>query len=310
MTSLAKELARKWSWLSAQTEFHRAPVRTTFRFISWGLRCALRKQTIVEIREWNLRMLLPPRWKGVEKLIFVFRENYESELNFLQAILSEGKTFVDVGANLGIYALVACRLVGRSGRVIAFEPSLQSFPILKENILLNGFTNVQAFRIALSDKTGEAFLYHGDDPGKNSLGNNFCGEPQGEMVATRSLDEALDEASVEGVDVIKMDVEGAELLVLHGANRVVSSNRPILLFEINPEASSRLGLSPQGAWDLLATLGYEFFVLKPDGSLCGLEAMRMVLGNVVAIPRGEDNRRFGGQRAFTRLDNRVSEESV
>jgi FkbM family methyltransferase len=305
MISLAKELARKWSWLSAQTDFQRAPVRTIFRFISWAVRCALRKQTIVEIRKWNLRMLLPPRWKGGGKLIFVFRENYESELNYLETILSEGKTFVDIGANLGIYTLVACRMVGRSGRVIAFEPSLQSFPTLKENILLNGFTNVQAFRIALSDKTGEAFLYHGEDPGKNSLGSDPGGESRGETVATLPLDEALHQASVKGVDVIKMDVEGAELLVLRGATRVITLHRPTVLFEMNPEASRRLGFSPHAVWDLLANSGYEFFVLKQDGSLSALEAMRMVLGNILAIPRGETNQLFADQRGFTQPDNRM-----
>jgi FkbM family methyltransferase len=251
-------------------------------------------------------MLLPARWKGVEKLIFVFRETYESELNYLETILSEGQTFVDAGANLGIYTLVACRIVGPSGRVIAFEPSLQSFPTLKENILLNGFTNVQAFRIALSDKTGEAFLYHGDDPGKNSLGSDPCGEPEGETVTTLSLEEAVQQASIERVDVIKMDVEGAELLVLRGANKIVTSYRPIVLFEINAEACGRLGLSPHGAWDLLATLDYEFFVLKQDGSLSALESMRMVLGNIVAIPRGENNQWFADQRAFTQSDNRIA----
>ena len=177
-------------------------------------------------------MLLPARWKGVEKLIFVFRENYESELKYLEAILSSGETFVDVGANIGIYTLAGSRIVGRSGRVIAFEPSVQSFPILRENICLNGLTNVQAFRVALLDKTGDAFLYHGEDPGKNSFGSDPYAERRGEMVEARSLDEALDLASIQSVDVIKIDVEGAEELVLLGAKRVVHAHRPIVLFEL------------------------------------------------------------------------------
>src|ERR1700739_2290572 len=213
MQSLTKGLAGKWRWLRGQTDFQTAPIRTAFRFVSWGARCALRRQTIVEIRKLNLRILLPAMWKGVEKLIFLFRENYESELGYLRTILSPGKTFVDVGANLGIYTLAASRIVGPSGRVIAFEPSLESFPILKENISLNAFENVVAVRVALSDKTGEAFLYHGSDAGKNALGSDPCAEPKGEAVATQSLDEALQQLSVETVDVIKMDVEGAEQLV-------------------------------------------------------------------------------------------------
>ena len=303
--SLTKELAMKWLWLKAQTGFRRAPIRTAFRFVSWGARCALRRQTITEIRKWNLRILLPAMWKGVEKLIFVFRENYESELNYLETILFPSKTFVDIGANLGIYTLVASRIVGPSGRVIAFEPSLQSFLTLKENVSLNGFKNVLAVRVALSDKTGEAFLYHGSDAGKNSLGSFPCREPKGEPVATQSLDEALHQLSVETVDVIKMDVEGAEELVLRGAKRTVASHRPIVLFEINPESSRRLGFSPRGAWDLLAATDYEFFAIKHNGSLSSLKTMPMALGNVVAIPRGGHDHLFAGRRTFTGQHSRV-----
>src|SRR5438034_7950611 len=66
MTSLATEIARKWFWLRAQTGFQRAPVRTTFRFFFWGARCALRREAIVKIRKWNLRMRLPATWRSEE----------------------------------------------------------------------------------------------------------------------------------------------------------------------------------------------------------------------------------------------------
>jgi FkbM family methyltransferase len=310
MKSFTRELARKWLWLRAQKDFQRAPIRTAFRFVSWAARCALSRQTIVEIRKWNLRVLLPGVWKGIEKLIFVFRENYECELNHLETILLAGNTFVDVGANLGIYTLVASRIVGPSGRVISFEPSLQSFAQLEENISLNGFKNIMAARVALSDKTGQAFLYHGSDAGKNSLGSAPCEEPKGEVVATQSLDEALHQLSVETVDVIKMDVEGAEELVLLGANRTVALHRPIVLFEINPEASGRLGLSPHGAFDLLAASDYEFFAIKPNGSLSRLKTMPMTLTNVVAIPRGRHDHLFADRRVFSQLDRIAGPERI
>jgi FkbM family methyltransferase len=281
MTNLAKELARKWSWLGAQGDFQISPLRTIFRFISWRGRCALRKRTTVEIRKWSLRILLPPRWKGVEKLIFVFRENYEAELAFLERALSPGNTFVDVGANLGIYALVASRIVGPSGRVIAFEPSQQSFFLLKENVALNSFTNVQIYRVAVSDRTGKAFLYHGADPGENSLGKDPRLGSEGEEVETQSLDNALGQASVERVDLIKMDVEGAEELVVRGANKIVASHKPAIIFEVNQEASARLGLSPRGAWDQLKSLGYKFFSVKSNG--VHKANSLPLLGNVVAI---------------------------
>jgi len=251
-------------------------------------------------------MLLATRWRGVEKLIFVFRENYESELAFLESALLPGKTFVDVGANSGIYALAASRIVGPSGRVIAFEPSLQSFPTLKTNILLNGVTNVLAIRAAVSNKTGKALLYHGPDPSQNTLGVNPFVERDMEEVVTESLDNALCQASTKCVDVIKMDVEGAEELVIRGANRVVTSQRPIIIFEINPDASASLGLSPHGAWDLLDGLGYEFYVAGPSGLLREATSPP-AYRNVVAIPRKQERSSCGlsADRPVNRKNSRT-----
>src|SRR5882724_8143015 len=165
-----KELLEKWKRLRAQYGFRRSPVRTVSRLISWGVTCSCRRTATVRLTRWDLRVLLPARWRGIGKLVFAFRECYEPELEYLRSLLFPGATFVDVGANLGIYTLVASRIVGHSGRVIAFEPSSQSFSLLKANITLNGFTNVQVYPAAVSDKTGKAFLYHGPDPGHNSLG--------------------------------------------------------------------------------------------------------------------------------------------
>lgn len=279
--TIVNSLRRKWCWLRAQTTFQRAPLVTSFRFIGWAIRCSLRIGAKVRLGRWGLRMFLPPRWKGVEKLIFVFRENYEAELALLECALSPGKTFVDVGANLGIYALVASRIVGPSGRVIAFEPSQQSFLLLKENVALNSFANVQIYPAAVSDRTGKAFLYHGADPSQSSLGKDPCLKSKGEEVVTQSLDNALSQASVECVDLIKMDVEGAEELVVRGANKVISSYKPTIIFEVNQEATARLGLSSRGAWDLLESLGYKFFRVRGDGVH---EANSLpILGNIVAI---------------------------
>ena len=97
-------------------------------------------------------MFLPPYWKGVAKLIYAFRDYYEPELTFLESLLSPGKVFVDAGANFGIYTAMASKTVGEAGRVISFEPSARAFPVLRHNIALNGFRNVQAFPMALGDQ--------------------------------------------------------------------------------------------------------------------------------------------------------------
>lgn len=278
------DLSRKWQWLTSQEGFRRAPVSTCARLISWRGRCLLGKAAIVNLRRWNIPIFLPPRWRGIEKLVFVFRENYEPELIYLEKVLSSKAVFIDVGANLGIYTLVASRLVGRAGRVIAIEPSVQSFPALQKNIAVNRLTNVLPLPVALAEKTAKTWLHHGINPGQNSFGKDPSCNGVGEEVVTETLDSVLLQASVDHVDLIKMDVEGAEELVLRGASRVVTSERPLIIFEFNPEAAQRLGLSPSGAWNLLEALNYEFFMVGPRGSLQRSDSP-LPGRNVVAIPR-------------------------
>lgn len=284
MTRWLNDLKRKWQWLSSQVGFRRAPISTCWRLASWLARCLLRKAAIVNMRRLSTLIFLPPRWRGIEKLVFVFRENYEPELTYLEKVLTSSEVFIDVGANLGVYTLVAGKLVGPAGRVIAIEPSVQSFPVLEKNLTLNRLTNVLPLSVALSEKAGRTWLYHGINPGQHSFGKDPSCNGVGEEVVTETLDSVLLRASVQHVDVIKMDVEGAEELVLRGATRVVTLDRPVIIFEFHPEASQRLGLSPRGAWNLLEELNYEFFMFGSGGSLCRAD-LPFPGRNVVAIPR-------------------------
>src|SRR6266480_962060 len=140
-----RNLEAKWSFLSVQQAFNLAPVRTTLRLASWRIRCLLGKAAIIDLRNWGVRMFLPPNWRGVAKLIYAFRDYYEPELAYLEKLLAPGKVFVDAGANFGIYTAMASKTVGEAGRVISFEPSARAFPVLQQNIVLNDFKNVLAF---------------------------------------------------------------------------------------------------------------------------------------------------------------------
>jgi FkbM family methyltransferase len=279
------EKAREmWRFLKTQDAFRRAPLLTLFRSAAWYGRCFFGRTTVVQLPRWNVRMLFPAQRKGFGKFIFAFRECYEPELPYLERILSPGKVFVDVGANFGVYTLVASRLIGETGRVLAFEPTAQSFAILRQNIELNRFSNVDAFQVALAEARGKAWLNYGWDPVGNWLGKDLRSGNGGEEVRTESLDQILEENGIDHVDAIKIDVEGAEELVLLGAARCLARHRPIVIFEFNPACACRIGLSPQGATDLLERLGYEFELLG-DCVKSGNPESRPDYFNIVAIPR-------------------------
>lgn len=286
MDYLLGELVGKWKRLSAQYGFRRAPVRTVNRLLSWLVRCLSQRAVIVRLPRWKLKVLLPAKWKGIGRYVFAFREFYEPELAYLQNLLFPRGTFVDVGANLGIYTLVASRIVGNLGCVIAFEPSMQSFPLLRKNVALNGLTNICAFRAALSERAEKVRLYHAPCcPSGNSLAHHPSFPESFEEVVTETLDAVLQRISAERVDVIKIDVQGAEELVLRGAQKVVASTNPVIIFEFWPEGASLLGLSPYGAWNLLEGLGYRFFTVRSDCTISRIESppTDMAYVNILAI---------------------------
>jgi FkbM family methyltransferase len=284
MKSLWKNLESKWEYLMAQEAMRRAPVLTMSRLLSWRARCLLRRAAIARLPRWDVQMFLPANWRGIEKLIFAFRESYEPELDYLEQILSQGMTFIDAGACCGIYTLAASKMVGQQGRVIAFEPSSRVFRVLRKNIELNGLTNVLACPLALTEKKGKAWLYHHSNTGCDSLGRDHSFTESAEVIATESLDDVLQETSVDRVDVIKVDVQGTEELVLRGANRMLNSQHPIVIFEVYREGTVPLGLSPDGAWEFLDSLGYEFFVVDRCGAL-RREKSPPANRNVVAVYR-------------------------
>jgi FkbM family methyltransferase len=273
-----------WHFLKTQGAFRRAPGLTLCRSVAWCWRCLLRLPTVVTLPRWNVRMCFPAQRKGFGKFIFAFREYYEPELGYLEKILSRGKVFVDVGANFGVYTLVASKLVGPTGKVIAFEPAAQSFAILWQNIELNHASNVRAFQVAVAQSKSRSWLFHGWDPVGNSLGKDPLRSNEGEEVQTEALDQLLEDNDIGRVDAIKIDVEGAEELVLRGAIRCLTTHRPIVIFEFNPGCAAWLQLSPCGARDLLDDLGYEFVVLDECAKSNDSES-RPTYFNIVAVPR-------------------------
>lgn len=216
-------------------------------------------------------------------MIYVAREYYEPELIAMERFLRPGGVAVDAGACLGIYTCVAGRLVGDSGLVLAFEPVLDSFSVLVRNLAINRLANVVAFRKALANWEGRTCLYRHDGRA-DSFSLGLAEGVECQEVSVTTLDRVAASEGIDRVDLIKMDVEGAEELVLRGATSLLLRGRPVVVMEINPRAATRLGLRADGAWILLKDMGYDFFLATGAGELREVDRPPPA-GNVVAIPR-------------------------
>lgn len=156
----------------------------------------------------------------------------------LAQILHLGQVFFDVGANVGFYSLLASRLVGSTGHVIAFEPVPRNIAFLHRHIVLNNAENVTILPLACTDRSSVGLFCEGEN---NALGHlagltdecELTSVPHRvSLVATLSLDEAAETLAVVP-DVIKIDVEGAELRVLKGAKNLLGGVRPALLLSVH-----------------------------------------------------------------------------
>lgn len=282
-------LNNKFRYLRTHKAFKKSPILTIQRAISWTVLCLLRIPKIIKFSNYNIDFYLPPKlFRAGSTGIYVLREEYEPELAYLKQFLSPGKVFVDAGANFGIYTVIASKLVGDHGLVLAFEPAIETYPILDRNIEINQLGNVKIFHVAVSDREGITRFYHNNDaPNSYSLGaaNN---ETEFEEIKTVTLEGVFEQEGLKRLDLLKMDVEGAEELVLHGAKSLIEQMQPEIIFEISGRGAERLGLSQDGAWNFLRELGYSFFTFEEDGTLKSLISTK--LGNVIAIPASEKSK--------------------
>ncbi|MCO6455847.1 MAG: FkbM family methyltransferase [Pirellulaceae bacterium] len=267
----------RWRQLWSHPGFRRQPAAVVARAAVWAVHCGLGIPARVRFRRADFQLYLPPRWRGGGSTsVFLFREWYEPEFAVLQRLLRPGMVFVDGGANTGAFTFAAARLVGPRGKVVAFEPGRRCFAALRQSARLNGFDQVILRDEGLADRSGTARLYHhrGQD-NCFALGPALLTEQMGQpasgvgfdLIHTTTLSAALDKLGVRQVDFLKLDIEGAQELALRGCLELLQRDHPHVLIENHALAARRLGLDPQGAFDLLSDRGYRFFRVA-DGGGC------------------------------------------
>ncbi len=192
-----------------------------------------------------------------------FMGYYEpQETALVRALLRPGMCFVDVGANRGYYTLLAADLVGRHGRVVAFEPHPSLFRLLESNLAVNGLSWVTPLRIAVADCDGEMNLAGVEDGAANSGTSKLTEKPDASarnyVVRTRLLESLLDDQGVGKVDLLKMDIEGAEGIVLPTLKESLRRARyKHVLLELHPEALRERGTSATTLVAEILSCGYR-----------------------------------------------------
>ena len=175
------------------------------------------------------------------------------ESRLVAALLGPGDCAVDAGAHVGYFTVLMSRMVGRRGKVWAFEPEPDNFALLQANVRRNRCGNVTLARVALGGQTGSATLFLA----RGNLGDHRLHRVDGRAaiaVSVRRLDDGLDGGRI---DFMKIDTQGSEAGILSGAAGTIaaSQDRLLCLMEFSPQLSDAAGWDRRAFFELLAHLG-------------------------------------------------------
>jgi len=215
----------------------------------------------------------------VERHIYFLGQYEPVEAFLLTRLLKPGMTVVDGGANVGAHTLMAATAVGPDGAVHAFEPVPRTADRLEAHVSDSGLDNVTVNRAALWSEPDTVTLSLPPDNLDNAGAFSLRGGDSASAVRAPALrlDDYVEERALSQVDLVKLDLEGAELPALRGMPRVLERMRPLLLVEICQATCRRFGYEPGAIWELLAGLGYRGYAIgessAASGEIAGLEGI-------------------------------------
>lgn len=184
--------------------------------------------------------------------IYGVYEPRETEL--VKNEIKKGNTVIDIGASIGYYTLLFSQLVGETGKVFGFESSHLRFPILKKNVILNGYANIILENKAVSNTNGEAVIF-GEQSKTITLNNYFQNKDK-------------------RIDFIKMDVEGHEKHVFEGMTDILAENHNLkILFEYHPQTLAEYNTNPRDLLELVESAGFKMYDILQNNKLVGSDEL-------------------------------------
>lgn len=226
-----------------------------------------------------IQMLLDPQ-EFTQKLMwncFARSQLYEPEVvGALIRFLQPGDTFIDVGAHIGYYSLLASTLVGEAGAILTFEPEANNYQKIIANIRRNNFTNIELINAALGseNKTIELFVNTDNDGGhalwdvgRHNFNQKSRQAPKKQKINLSTLDFAIKHRELNHFKLLKIDTEGAELEVLKGATELITKYKiPYIICEVNRFGLEQMGTNETQLRSFMESHGYSTYLLTTQSA--------------------------------------------
>lgn len=267
-----------------------SPQATNENFLSKIISVLLRLKVRFLMKWQHVRF--PERAIGGDQWIYGWRLNFllgrnESEsLIWCKKLIHPGMVVLDIGAHIGYYTRLFSKLVKRDGLVLAFEPCPENWPVLKYNLQRLHHKNVRIADKAVSFENGKATLFISPGHSNHSLNAGYTAMQGKVEVETIALDSFLPASGVEKVDFVKIDVEGAELLVLEGMREIIKNSPNLtMLIEYNPTALQAGGYTPSTLLEMLYSMSFRVYQILPAGNLTEVNSSSDETINLLCIPK-------------------------
>lgn len=221
------------------------------------------RDDIAEVRRLGVRWRLDLS-EGIDFSIYLLGAFERDTVAACRRLVEPGATVLDIGANIGAHTLPLAGLVGATGRVIAFEPTVQAFAKLSANIALNPALapRIACHQVVLSDfdttVAPDTIAASWPLVAANDTLDEYGGRAWStEGARIQTLDRFCADAGLDKIDLIKMDVDGAEPAILQGAETILRRDRPVMILELAPTALERVGSGLGSYIGHLRRLGYR-----------------------------------------------------
>lgn len=227
------------------------------------------RPVLIDLPDFKLYVRLNDRQIGA---VIARDQAYEPHVTReIQHLLRPGHVFLDIGANVGYFTVMAGRLVGAGGHVIAFEPNLQNCDLIRRSLAANELTNVMLHPYALAEARQKLGLAVGEASTRGRLMHKAPTQPpetETELLPVEAvvLDDYL--GALPQLDLVKMDIEGAEPRALHGMTQLVRQHRPVIIADFSPYLIQETSqVAPDAFLEALLALDYQIQVLPVEGEI-------------------------------------------
>lgn len=234
-----------------------------FKLIIWRINKIFIKTSIIHTFFNELKIIVTP-YSSYGALVFYLGLPDKQEMNYLLKQLNSSDIFIDVGANIGVYSILASYKI-KKGKIYAFEPNVKILSDLKNNIQLNGIKNIEIISKIVSNHN-KSELFESNDISEISSISKKSGKNI-HQISSITIDSFLKNEKIKSVKLLKIDVEGAEGLIFEGAVKSLKSKIiKNIIFELNLNCTN-FGHSPAKIISLLNSFNYDVYQFTNSGYL-------------------------------------------